>query len=126
MMKEAAAGMNSQNAKPEQSQVNPRPKHFVYVKNIARSVTEDYLKRVFSVCGDVKDVFLIRKRREPGYGFVYFKIREAAEVALRMDSTSVRGQCIVVKMGDPSMEESSGSSAGPIRRPKREGRHTPY
>lgn len=56
----------------------------VYVKNLLESVTEDYLHTMFSQCGTVSSVVVMRDGmgRSRGFGFVNFCHPENAKKAV--------------------------------------------
>lgn len=63
----------------------------VFVGGLARSLTEDKVHKVFSTCGEIMDMRLIKDQKGnlKGFGFVRFATKEAADKALKELSGSV-------------------------------------
>ncbi|KAJ9540592.1 hypothetical protein OSB04_027098 [Centaurea solstitialis] len=63
----------------------------VFVGGLARSLTEDKVRKVFSSCGEIMDMRLIKdpKGNLKGFGFVRFTTKEAADKAVKELSGSM-------------------------------------
>lgn len=63
----------------------------VFVGGLARSLTEDKVHKVFSACGEILDMRLIKDQKGilKGFGFVRFTTKEAADKALKELSGSM-------------------------------------
>ncbi|XP_024984001.1 uncharacterized protein LOC112519906 isoform X2 [Cynara cardunculus var. scolymus] len=63
----------------------------VFVGGLARSLTEDKVHKVFSTCGEIMDMRLIKDQKGnlKGFGFVRFATKQAADKALKELSGSM-------------------------------------
>ncbi|XP_013394832.1 squamous cell carcinoma antigen recognized by T-cells 3 [Lingula anatina] len=70
----------------------------VFLSNLAYSVEEDKIKGIFSECGEIVDVRLIKnfKGLSKGYGYIEFTTTRSAENALKKDRLSVEGRPVFV------------------------------
>ncbi|XP_076901669.1 glycine-rich RNA-binding protein 4, mitochondrial-like [Bidens hawaiensis] len=57
----------------------------VFVGGLARSLTEDKVRKVFSACGEITDIRLIKDQTGnlKGFGFIHFATKDAADKALK-------------------------------------------
>ena len=96
----------SSTSKPEEtsSQSSKAEDRTVFISNLDFSLTEQQLMKVFSKCGDVIDVRLVKNfgGKSKGYGFVEFKTPQAAISALQMDNEPIDGRPIYVSVNDPN------------------------
>ncbi|GKE81488.1 FAR1 DNA binding domain, zinc finger, SWIM-type, MULE transposase domain containing protein, partial [Tanacetum coccineum] len=72
-----------------------KKQNFVLVKNLAKGVTKDVLEKSFRWCSGLKYAEIRKGKR---YGFVYFKTKEDAQSALKMNGSCIKDQMILVKM----------------------------
>ncbi|KAJ0729518.1 putative heterogeneous nuclear ribonucleoprotein Q acidic [Helianthus annuus] len=71
----------------------------VFVGGLARSVTEDKVHKVFSTCGEIMDIRLIKDQTGglKGFGFVRFTTKVAAEKAMKeLNESMLEGKKIGV------------------------------
>ncbi|KAI3808636.1 hypothetical protein L1987_24593 [Smallanthus sonchifolius] len=71
----------------------------VFVGGLARSLTEDKVRKVFSACGEIKDMRLIKDQKGSlkGFGFVRFTTKDAADKALKeLNESMLEGKKIGV------------------------------
>ncbi|KAL6994152.1 hypothetical protein U1Q18_012259 [Sarracenia purpurea var. burkii] len=79
----------------------------VFVGGLARSTMESEIHQIFSTCGEIVEVRLIKDQKgdSKGYGFIRFATKEAADKAVKEKSgTMLDGKKIGVV---PSMEQDS-------------------
>ncbi|RHY86927.1 hypothetical protein DYB37_009509 [Aphanomyces astaci] len=79
--------------------------HRVYVGNIPYRVTESDLASIFSHCGDIVHLNIVRNvvtQQSKGFGFVEFDSPEGVDEALRLTGTVAAGRSLVVKTATPS------------------------
>jgi len=89
----------------------------VYVGNLAYNVNEDELRGLFSQCGDIENVNLIKDRstgRSKGFGFVEFASSDQAQAALKLDGQEFQERPLKVSMARE--QQRSGGGAGGARR----------
>ena len=83
----------------------------VFVGNLRLDVQENQVRDLFSDCGRVVGVRLVRDNRTgagKGFGYVSFSSREAVHLALEKDSTDLLGRPIRVrKTGDKTREKKT-------------------
>ncbi|KAM0002356.1 putative heterogeneous nuclear ribonucleoprotein Q acidic [Helianthus debilis subsp. tardiflorus] len=71
----------------------------VFVGGLARSVTEDKVHKVFSTCGEIMDIRLIKDQNGSlkGFGFIRFTTKDAADKALKeLNESMLEGKKIGV------------------------------
>lgn len=81
----------------------------VYVKNLAFHVTDDFLRRHFSSCGEVTQVLICRNEqgRSQGFAFVEFKNDTDAQGALLLTECVLKGRKIVVSQSTRAITEKN-------------------
>ena len=87
----------------------------LYVGNLPYSVTEESLEALFSQCGPVESVVLIKDRetgRPKGFGFVEFVAQADAEKALELNGRDFEGRILKVNMAKPRESGGSGRRGG--------------
>jgi len=88
----------------------------LYVGNLPWSVTNDSLKELFVVYGEVVEAVVITDRmsgRSKGFGFVTFADETVAEkAAAEMNGKDVEGRQIVVNVARPREERPAGGFRG--------------
>ncbi|XP_035830096.1 uncharacterized protein LOC110866598 [Helianthus annuus] len=70
----------------------------VFVGGLARSVTEDKVHKVFSTCGEIMDIHLIKDQNGSlkGFGFVRFTTKDVGDKALKeLNESMLKGKKIV-------------------------------
>jgi len=86
----------------------------MYVGNLAFSVTNGELEKLFSSCGTVKSAQVITDResgRSKGFGFVEMSSASEAEVAIeKLDGYELSGRSIKVNKAKPREERPERSS----------------
>jgi cold-inducible RNA-binding protein len=74
----------------------------IYVSNISFHTTEDVLKEMFSVFGEVNSVRIVVDKDtglSRGFGFVEMSSHDAAEAAIKaLDSKEIQGRSLRVSM----------------------------
>src|ERR1700722_11258225 len=93
----------------------------IYVGNIARNVTEDQLKQLFSQYGEVSAVKLVKDKftgEVRGFAFVDMtSAQEGKEAITQCDGMELEGQRLRVNEARP--REERGDSRGGDRGPRR-------
>ena len=77
------------------------PNNKIYLKNLAKEVTEESLKAHFSKCGEITDINLPleKKIKSPkGYAFITFVKETDAESALKLDGKEFLEKAITVQI----------------------------
>ncbi len=98
----------------------------IYVGNLALDVTEDELRRVFVVFGEVVSVTIMNDKyigsgQSRGYGFVEMPSQSEAQIAITtLNGKSLRRKTIDVIQALPLSDKGSNSSCSQ----KRGGRHS--
>ncbi|MCB0363220.1 MAG: RNA-binding protein, partial [Bdellovibrionales bacterium] len=73
----------------------------IYVGNLSYDLTEENLKSLFSKCGELLEVKIVKDSftgKARGFGFVSFSRPEAIEKALTLDGTALNGRHIRVSV----------------------------
>jgi len=82
----------------------------MYVGNLAFSVTDSELEKLFSSCGTVKSAQVITDResgRSKGFGFVEMSSTDEMEAAIeKYDGTELDGRTIKVNKAKPREERA--------------------
>ena len=81
----------------------------VYVGNISFKTMEEHLEALFSQCGVVQEVAIIkdgRTGRSKGYGFVSFSDKTAVEAALAQNGQILEGRMLKVNLANPPKQRS--------------------
>jgi cold-inducible RNA-binding protein len=71
----------------------------IYVDNLSYSVSEEFVRKLFSRHGDVRDIWITKTRVgvPHGYGFVHMPDTTAAETAIaKLDGLEFDGRAITV------------------------------
>ncbi len=80
----------------------------IYVRNLNYSLQEDELREIFSQCGEVSSVKIIKDRitgRAKGFGFVEMPNDEEAKAAIeKINGTDVKERRIEVSEARPPQE----------------------
>jgi RNA recognition motif-containing protein len=93
--------VTEENSKPDGK------KHMVYVRNIGEKTTKSLLHRTFSKIGQVKGLFLTKKR----IAEVNFSTESAALSALKLDGTVLDGATITVSIGHPKKKDQKSKNS---------------
>jgi RNA recognition motif-containing protein len=83
--------------KDHPSDVNPLG---IFLTGIPAGVNEEKIHELFSVCGKIKEIRLIKDKITgalKGFAYVDFETSEAADSALKMDNTQMYGKPIRVQ-----------------------------
>jgi len=84
----------------------------LYVGNLSKEVTEDDLKKIFSVYGSVTSSAIIKDRftqDSKGFGFIEFQTgSEGLKAIKELNSKEIKGKEIVVNEARPKTENRSG------------------
>ncbi|MBF5059811.1 RNA recognition motif domain-containing protein [Candidatus Neptunochlamydia vexilliferae] len=84
----------------------------LFVANISRECSEDELNEVFSNCGEVKSLKIIKDRdtgQSRGFGFVEMETREAGDKAIQeLHDKEVHGRALVVNEAKEQQKRPAG------------------
>ncbi len=84
----------------------------LYVGNLSKEVTEEDLKQVFSVYGNLSSTAVIKDRftqDSKGFGFVEFQTASEGLKAMKeLNSKEIKGKEIVVNEARPKTDNRSG------------------
>lgn len=84
----------------------------LYVGNLANTVTEEDLKRIFASYGTLNSAVVIKDRTSQdskGFGFVEFQNNtEGAKAMKELNAKEIKGKSMVVNEARPKTENSSG------------------
>lgn len=86
------------------------PKKSVFIGNLAFSAEEEQLWELFSKCGPISSVRIVRDpitAVSKGIAFVNFESSDSAELALQLDESVIKKRKISVRRHRPSTEDSS-------------------
>jgi RNA recognition motif-containing protein len=88
----------------------------LYVGNLSKSVTEEDLKSIFSVYGNLSSTTVIKDRitrDSKGFGFVEFQTGADGIKAMKeLNSKEIQGKEIVVNEARPKTDNPSGGGYG--------------
>jgi len=87
----------------------------IYVGNIPFSATEEGLREIFGIYGEVEDVKLISDRetgRSKGFGFISFSASEEAAAACEANGKEVDGRKLRVDLAQERPPRSGGPGGG--------------
>lgn len=88
----------------------------LFVANIARECTEDELKELFSSCGEVKSLKIIKDRdtgQSRGFGFIEMTTRQEGEKAIQdLNGKEVQGRALAVNEAREQQGSRSGGGGG--------------
>lgn len=88
----------------------------LYVGNLSKEVTEEDLKQVFSVYGNLSSTAVIKDRftqDSKGFGFVEFQTASEGLKAMKeLNSKEIKGKEIVVNEARPKTDNRSGGGGG--------------
>ena len=93
----------------------------VYISGIPTGVNEDKLKELFSKCGTIKEVRLVKDKvtgQLKGFAFIDFETPEAAEAALKMDQTQMYGKPIRVHKSMSTLKKTEETTPAPEPEPE--------
>ena len=95
----------------------------IYVGNVARTVTEEQLKQLFSQYGEVSAVKMVKDRfTGEGRGFAFVDMvsaQEGKEAIAKCDGTELGGQRLRINEARPREERTGGDFRGGDRGPRR-------
>ncbi|XP_029469296.1 RNA-binding protein 34-like [Rhinatrema bivittatum] len=102
---------------------SPDNRHSVFVGNLPYEAGEEALRELFSDCGQVAAVRIIRDRDSgmgKGFGYVLFKDIDAVQLALGLDGSDLLGRKLRIKrcvrkekvVANPSMSQVTRKSSG--------------
>ena len=77
------------------------PNNKIYLKNLAKEVSEELLKAHFSKCGEITEINLpIEKKSQltKGYAFITFAKEDSAENALQQEGKQFLEKAITVQI----------------------------
>ncbi|ETV91549.1 hypothetical protein H310_13932 [Aphanomyces invadans] len=98
----------------------PEPPYRVYVGNLSYRVTEGDLASIFSNCGNIVHVNIVKNSvtlQSKGFGFVEFDAPECVDEALRVGGTVAAGRLLVVKPATPSPADTFAKHIPPPSSP---------
>jgi cold-inducible RNA-binding protein len=84
----------------------------IYVGNLSYTAAQEDLRQLFSVCGEIEDVRIIKDRetgRSKGFAFVTFVSTDAIDSALGKNGTEFLGRQLKVSL---AKENEDGGSRG--------------
>ena len=87
----------------------------LYVGNLPFSVSEDQLRDMFAVYGEISQLNLIMDRdtgRPKGFGFITFASQQSAEKALEQNGKDLGGRALRVNMATDKPRTGGGGGGG--------------
>lgn len=90
----------------------------LYVGNLPFSVSEDQLREMFAVYGEISQLNLIMDRdtgRPKGFGFITFASQQSAEKALEQNGKDLGGRALRVNMATDKPRTGGGGGGGGYR-----------
>jgi RNA recognition motif-containing protein len=82
----------------------------VYVGNLSYDLTDDALRSIFSGCGEILELKIVKDfytGKARGFGFVTFGKPEAVEKAVALDGTMIGGRSLRVSVAQDRGRSSS-------------------
>lgn len=99
----------------------------IYVTDISFDATEDELRQLFSLCGTVKSIQLIKDAHDNFKGIAYVRMgseKETREAINMLDGTLIQNRCIKVALSR-SKEERAATMVEEAQEQKPRRRRTP-
>jgi len=97
------------------------PKYEAFVKSLPFATTTDEIAKLFSDCGNVENVNLLKDRdgRSKGVAFVRFNNNESLQKAIQKNNSEFGGRTLVVEAAAPREQRPEGGQRE--RKPRVEG-----
>ncbi|MBN1958998.1 MAG: RNA-binding protein [Desulfuromonadales bacterium] len=99
----------------------------LYVTDISFEATEQELRQLFSLCGSVKSLQLVKDAHDNFKGMAYVRMgseKETREALNMLDGTLIQNRCIKVELSR-SKEERAAAAVEEVQEQKTRRRRTP-
>ena len=89
----------------------------IYIGNLPYRITKNEITDFFATCGAIEHVHIATDRQtgdSKGFGFVTFETKEAAEKAVKLNGTELKGRALRIDLAreNPTREGGTGGGFG--------------